>query len=228
MPSLITIIMPALNEASSITEVINGIPIGELSRRGYETEILVVDNGSEDNTRELAQLAGARVVGESKRGYGNAYRRGFKSARGDIICTLDADCSYPAEVLPDLVDRLIAEDLDFITTNRFAYLYDGIMPPLNRVGNYVLNLTSRLFFRLPFQDSQSGMWVFRPELLKQMRLEATGMALSQEIKIEAACRLKARCVEVPINYGYRRGAPKLRVWRDGFANLGHLFRKRFF
>jgi glycosyltransferase involved in cell wall biosynthesis len=227
MASLVTIIMPALNEASSITEVVKGIPVEELARRGYQTEILVVDNGSEDNTRELAVSAGAYVVEEPKRGYGNAYRRGFQSASGEVICTLDADCSYPSEILPDLVDRLIAENLDFITTNRFAYLYDGIMPPLNRVGNHVLSLTSRLFFGLPFRDSQSGMWVFRPALLKQMRLEADGMALSQEIKIEAACRLKANCVEVPINYGYRRGTPKLRAWRDGFSNLTHLFRKRF-
>jgi len=227
MPSLITVIMPALNEAGSITEVVKGIPVDELARRGYETEILVVDNGSEDNTRELAVSAGACVVEEPKRGYGNAYRRGFQAANGEIICTLDADCSYPAEVLPDLIDRLIAEDLDFITTNRFAYLYDGIMPPLNRFGNHVLSLTSRLFFGLPFRDSQSGMWVFRPELLQRMRLEATGMALSQEIKIEAACRLKAHCAEVPINYGYRRGTPKLRAWRDGLANLGHLIRRRF-
>jgi len=219
--------MPALNEASSITKVIKGIPIGELSRHGYETEILVVDNGSEDETMELARSAGACVVEEPKRGYGNAYRCGFKFARGSIICTLDADCSYPAEILPDLLDQLITENLDFITTNRFAYLHDGAIPPLNRIGNHVLNLASRLFFGLPFQDSQSGMWVFRPGLLKQMRLEANGMAMSQEIKIEAACRLKARCTEVPIQYRYRHGTPKLRVWRDGFANLWDLFRKRF-
>ncbi len=219
--------MPALNEAGSITEALRGIPLGELVRRGYEAEVLVVDNGSEDGTRDLALRAGARVVAEPRRGYGFAYRRGFREAGGDIFCTLDADCSYPAALLPDLVDKLEAEGLDFISTNRLAQLHNGIMPPLNRLGNGVLNLVSRLIFRLPFRDSQSGMWVFRPELLPRMHLESGGMALSQEIKIEAACKLKVRCAEVPIPYGYRRGTPKLRVWRDGLGNLSGLFRKRF-
>jgi len=80
---------------------------------------------------------------------------------------------------------------------------------------------------LPFRDSQSGMWAFRAELLKDMRLQSVGMALSQEIKIEAACRLGVRCVEVPIRYDYRSGESKLRVWRDGIGNFTHLFRRRF-
>ena len=90
----------------------------------------------------------------------------------------------------------------------------------------MLTLAARALFDHPFRDSQSGMWVFRALLLDRMSLRAGGMALSQEIKIEAASRLKARCAEVPIQYRYRTGESKLRVWRDGVANLLHLVRKR--
>jgi hypothetical protein len=126
-----------------------------------------------------------------------------------------------------MVAQLISEDLDFINTDRFSLMTNGVMPRTNRVGNYILNFVCRTIFRLPFRDSQSGMWIFRAELLSKMDLRAVTMALSEEIKIEAACRLNARCVELPIQYGYRSGCPKLHPWRDGVGNLLHLLRKRF-
>lgn len=219
--------MPALNEAAGIVDAITSVPFSDFAARGLEVEVLVVDNGSTDGTGELAQNAGARVVVEAERGYGFAYLRGFREAKGDIICTMDADCTYPASELPRMVDRLLNEGLEFISTDRFHYMYNGVMPSINKVGNAILNLFSRALFGLPFRDSQSGMWVFRSELLHRMCLKSCGMALSQEIKIEAAWRLKARCLEMPIHYGYRRGQTKLRVWRDGFGNLSRLLQKRF-
>jgi len=218
--------MPALNEAECIEDAVCSIPVKEFTKRGFETEILVVDNGSEDNTPELAESVNARVIREPRRGYGNAYRKGFQEARGSIICTLDADCSYPANDLPGMVEKLSQEGLDFISTNRFAHITNNVITPTNRFGNAILSFFSRVLFRSPFHDSQSGMWVFRAELVDRMQLRATGMALSQEIKIEAACRLKARCAELPVHYGHRRGSPKLRVWRDGFSNLFQLISKR--
>jgi glycosyltransferase involved in cell wall biosynthesis len=218
--------MPALNEADCIEDVISSIPVKEFAARGFETEILVVDNQSADGTAELARRAGARVVCEPRRGYGPAYLLGFKEAKGDIICTLDADGTYPASILPEMVDRLLQEELDFINTNRFSFMENGAMPRTRRLGNAILSLASRALFRLPFQDSQSGMWVFRAGLLEKMQLRASGMALSEEIKIEAAWRVKARCAEFPIHYGNRHGASKLRMWRDGVGNLFYLLRKR--
>jgi hypothetical protein len=70
------------------------------------------------------------------------------------------------------------------------------------------------------------MWVFSADLLEGMQLRAGGMALSEEIKIEAVWRLSAKCAEVPIHYSHRRGVSKLHVWRDGVKNLLYLFRKR--
>jgi len=127
-----------------------------------------------------------------------------------------------------MVDNLLQEDLDFISTNRFAFMHDGVMSRTNRLGNRILTLVSRALFRLPFRDSQSGMWVFRAKMLDNMQLRATGMALSEEVKIEAVWRLKARCAELPIHYSYRYGQTKLRTWHDGIGNLLYLVRKRFF
>lgn len=224
---MVSVIMPALNEASCIADMVSSVPVAEFAARGFETEILVVDNGSVDGTGELATNAGARVVCEPRRGYGYAYLLGFKQARGDIICTLDADGTYPIHILPELAERLLQENLDFINTNRFLYMNNGVMSRTNRVGNAILTIANRSLFQLPFRDSQSGMWVFRSELLDRMHLRAVGMALSQEIKIEAAWRLKACCAEYPIHYDYRLGESKLRVWRDGIGNLAYIFRKRF-
>ncbi len=225
MPRLITVIMPALNEAQCIKALVASVPVSEFGRRGYDSEVLVVDNGSSDGTGDLAKEAGARVVYQPARGYGHAYLAGFKAARGEIICTLDADGTYPPSILPDFVERLLKEDLDFINTNRFTFMTDHVMSKTNRLGNSMLTVASRALFRVPFRDSQSGMWVFRARLLDRMKLRSSGMALSQEIKIEA-WRAKAACTEIPIHYTYRCGQSKLRVWRDGVGNLAHLLHKR--
>jgi len=219
--------MPALDEASCIADVVSSVPVDEFLARGIDTEVLVVDNGSVDGTGEIAKNAGARVVCEPRRGYGYAYLKGFCEARGGIICTLDADNTYPVHMLPELVEKLTRENLDFISTDRFMYMHNGVMSRTNRFGNAILSIANKLLFRFPFRDSQSGMWVFRADLLKSMRLYAVGMALSQEIKIEAASQSGARCAEVPIHYDYRSGESKLRVWRDGIGNLVYRFRKRF-
>ncbi len=223
----VSVIMPALDEAECIADVISSIPVEGFRNKGFDVEILVIDNGSTDGTADIAACAGARVVVEPKKGYGNAYLRGFSEAKGDIICTLDADGTYPAEILPDVVQKLINENLDFITTNRFAAMHDNAMSSLNKFGNSLLNLISKMLFQFPFCDSQSGMWIFRKQLINSMDLQSKGMALSQEIKIEAACRLDARCIELPIYYGERTTSPKLNRWRDGFGNLFHLMKKRW-
>jgi glycosyltransferase involved in cell wall biosynthesis len=223
----VSIVIPALNEASGIADTVRSIPAHAFSSSGLDLEILVVDNGSDDETATIAARAGARVVREPRRGYGYAYRRGFSEAIGDVICTMDADGTYPASELPRLVERLISDELDFISTDRFAYMHNGVMSRRNKWGNAALSGAARVLYGLPFRDSQSGMWVFRRSLLDRVRLRSTGMSLSEEIKIEAAWRLRARCSEVPIKYGYRKGESKLRVWRDGLGNLWHLARHRF-
>jgi hypothetical protein len=101
----------------------------------------------------------------------------------------------------------------------------GAMRTKHRVGNWVLSTATRLLFRVRVRDSQSGMWVFRRAVLDVIELESLGMAMSEEIKIEAF--RKARAKEVPITYRVRIGEVKLNSWRDGLGNLKFLFRKRF-
>jgi len=86
---------------------------------------------------------------------------------------------------------------------------------------------SILFFRW-VRDSQSGMWVFRRAVLKDMKLESDGMAFSEELKIEALRNPRIRFGEISIMYSSRLGETKLNAWRDGFQNLSFLLKKRFF
>ncbi len=212
-----------MNEEKSIGEVMDSINATMGSSR-YSFEVLIVDL-SKDRTREIATSKGARVVDEPRKGYGRAYKSGFEAASGEIIATLDADCTYPAEDIPKLADMLLAEDLDFITTDRFAAMEEGAMSGMHRFGNKVLTLTSRVLFNVRFHDSQSGMWVFRKDVLGRLELKDDGMPFSEEIKIEAFRKLRAK--EVPIVYRKRVGEVKLSSWKDGWKNFKFLWKKRF-
>lgn len=211
-----------MNEEKSI-----GLVIGEVKKALGQRphEILVVDTASKDRTREIAKGSGARVIDEPRRGYGRAYKTGFENASGDYIVTLDADMTYPASDIPAILGMLESKGLDFVTTNRFARMEKGAMGAKHRFGNWVLSTTTRLLFRVKLKDSQSGMWVFRRAILKDLTLDSDGMALSEEIKVEAF--RKFRAAEVPIVYSQRVGDVKLSSWHDGFGNLKYLFKKRF-
>ena len=222
----VSIIIPALNEAEAVADVINGIPRDLMAKERFETEVLVVDGGSTDGTVELARQAGARVVYEPLRGYGRALKTGFREAAGEILVTADADGSYPMELIPDLVRLLVKENLGFITTNRFPMMEPGAMTLLNRVGNTILSVSTRLLFNIALHDVESGMWVFRRELLPRMSLLSDTWPLSHELKIQAICSAKARWREVTIPYRPRLGTAKLTPWQAGFLDLVHIVEKR--
>ena len=221
----LTIVIPALNEELGIEQTIRAVPRAEIDKIGYHTQVLVVDNGSDDRTADLAARAGAEVVPEPNRGYGTALKKGFSAADGDVIVTADADATYPLEDIPRLVQILDSENLDFITTNRFALLQKDAMSKRNRFGNAVLSWTMRLLFRLRIEDSQSGMWVFRKSILQKLKL-TSNTPLSQEIKIEACHFAHCRWREVSIQYRPRSGKAKLGGWKVGTGNLIHLIKKR--
>ena len=219
----VSVVIPTMNEEGSVGLVIK--EIHDAFGQDLPVEIIVVDTDSTDRTRDIAAAAGAVVVEEPRRGYGRAYKTGFERASGDIIATLDADLTYPAADIPQLADMLVSRDIDFITTNRFAEMEEGAMRAKHRIGNWLLSATTRILFRVRVKDSQSGMWVFRSSILPKLELTSDGMAMSEEIKIEAFRKLKA--IEVPISYRIRIGEVKLNSWKDGIGNLKFLFRKRF-
>ncbi len=218
----LSVIIPTMNEEESIGQVIDSV---RLALSGWDLEILVVDTNSKDRTREIAAERGAVVIEEPRRGYGRAYKTGFERSRGEFIATLDADCTYPAEEIPALHKVLIDQNLEFITTNRFAKLEEGAMSAKHRLGNFALTFVSNLLFQVRIKDSQSGMWVFRRSILDRLVLSDDGMPMSEEIKIEAF--RKVRSLEVPIAYRKRVGEVKLSSWKDGWKNMKFLFKKRF-
>jgi glycosyltransferase involved in cell wall biosynthesis len=224
MPTL-SVVIPAYNEQESIAQTLASIPVRQLEAGGLDVEVLVVDNGSTDSTGRLARQHGARVIVQPVRGYGNAYKAGFANCTGDVIATGDADLTYPFGILPDAVRRLDADRLDFLSTNRLQSLDPAAMSRSHVWGNRVLSRLTHLLFRLPFGDSQSGMWVFRRHVLADVRVASGGMAFSQELKVEVF-RRGFRCAELPIAYQPRAGHTKLRPVRDGLGNIGQLIASR--
>lgn len=221
----ITIVIPALNEEDGIGLVLKEIPIGTLTDMGYESEIIVIDNGSKDKTPHIARQYGAKVIIQPIRGYGNAYKAGFANASGDIIATGDADFTYPFEDLPQLIEKMEQEDLDFITTNRLKYVNPEVMTPVHIFGNKILTILAKFLFNWPFVDSQSGMWIFRREIWDKLDVRSSGMPFSQELKIEAYIR-GFKCAEVPINYRTRTGDAKLDTFRDGVKVIFQILQKK--
>src|SRR5437773_1933729 len=131
----LTVVIPALNEEKGIGPVIKEIPVSILMDMGYETEVIVIDNGSKDKTPHIARQHGATVIIQPIRGYGNAYKAGFANASGDIIATGDADLTYPFEDLPEIIKKLEQEDLEFINTNRLKYANQEVMTRTHIIGN---------------------------------------------------------------------------------------------
>ncbi len=214
----ITVIIPCLNEEQGIERVLTRMP-------EFVDEVIVVDNGSTDRTSDVARSFGAKVVREDVRGYGRAYKTGFSQATGDIIITLDGDHSYPPDAISYLLEAFLHLEVDFLNTSRFPVRERAAMSIKHKFGNLILSLSMSVLYLRWVRDSQSGMWVFKRSILKDMKLVADGMAFSEEIKIEALKR--ARFEEISIQYSSRLGEIKLNPWRDGFANLWFLVQKRF-
>lgn len=213
-------IIPCLNEEQGIEKVLRRMP-------EFVDQVIVVDNGSTDRTSDVARTLGAEVIREDVRGYGRAYKTGFSQATGDIIVTLDGDHSYPPDAISYLIEAFLHLEVDFLNASRFPVRDKHAMSFKHKFGNFVLSVAMSLLFFRWVADSQSGMWVFRRSILKEMRLESDGMAFSEEIKIEALMSSKVRFEEIPVQYSSRLGEIKLNPWRDGFHNLWFLLRKRF-
>jgi glycosyltransferase involved in cell wall biosynthesis len=216
----ISVVIPCYNEEEGIRYVLESLP-------QTVDEVVVVDNNCTDSTAEVARSLGARVVEEKKPGYGAAYKTGLAAATKDIIVTMDGDATYPPEAIPELVDHLVDKDLDFISAARFPLSDRKAMGFTNQLGNFILTLGTQILFFKAVKDSQSGMWVFKRECLKHLRLTSDGMPFSEEIKIEAIRSKHVKFAERHIRYGDRIGDIKLQKWRDGFTNLLFLLKLRF-
>src|SRR5580704_16174906 len=147
----ITVIIPCLNEEQGIESVLRAMP-------EFVDEVIVVDNNSTDRTSEIAASLGAKVIREDVRGYGRAYKRGFKEATGDVIVTLDGDHSYPVDAVSYLLEAFLHLNADFLNASRFPVRDCKAMSLKHKFGNLVLSLVFSVLFFHWVRDSQSGMW----------------------------------------------------------------------
>jgi glycosyltransferase involved in cell wall biosynthesis len=227
LPVHVTVVIPTRNEEEAIVDTIRSVPNDGWCEK---LDFLIIDGNSTDATRELAKNEGAEVYLEKRKGYGRAYKTGFATAPGDIIVTMDADCTYPGEEVPNLVRKLLNDDLEWITCDRLAKAEDGAMSGMHGFGNWTLSTTARLLFWYGIKDSQSGMWVFKKSILdnEKVRPRHDGMPLSQEFKIRARRYLgKNKTQEISVPYRVRVGAAEINTWGDGLLNLRSLFWLRF-
>jgi len=227
LPVHVTVVIPTRNEEAAIVDTIRSVPNDGWCEK---LDFLIIDGNSTDRTRELAEQEGAQVYLEPRRGYGRAYRTGFAMAPGEIIVTMDADCTYPGEEVPGLVKKLVEDDLKFITCDRLRKAEEGSMSGMHGFGNWALSFTARMLFWYGIHDSQSGMWVFWKNIMENPKMRPTndGMPLSEEMKINARrCYGKKKAIEISVPYRPRVGDAEINTWTDGRKNLIFLYLKRF-
>jgi glycosyltransferase involved in cell wall biosynthesis len=221
--------MPTLNEEKGVGRTIDSINKAYFNKNNWELEVLIVDGDSKDKTQDIAKKKGAKIIIEKRKGYGRAYKTGMAQLTGDIIVTGDADATYPFDSIHEYIQILLDNDLDFITTDRFAELKQGSMSLQHRFGNLILAKTLQVLFLTNVKDSQSGMWIFRRKALDKIQpLEDfnDGMPFSEEIKIEMFSSKNVKAKEIPSTLKPREGKVKIESFKDGWKNFKFLFKKR--
>jgi len=216
----IVVIIPAQNEAESITMVLADIPKHLIS------EVVVVDNDSSDNTAEKARKQGATVLFESKRGYGSACMKGIdylleKSTQPDIVVFLDGDyADYPEEMV-DLIRPISEQGYDLVIGSRVAGRRSpGAMTPQQVFGNLLATTLVRLFFGVKFSDLGPFRAIRFNKLLELKLQEKTfGWTIEMQLK---AIKLGMKICEVPVSYRARVGKSKISGTLRGTALAGYM------
>lgn len=219
----LTILMPCLNEAETLARCITKAR-AFLIRCGVVGEVLIADNGSSDGSQEIAQIHGARVVAVDEKGYGSALLGGIRAARGRYVIMGDSDDSYDFSQLDGFLEKL-RSGYQLVMGNRFrGGIAPGAMPALHRyLGNPVLSMVGRLFFRSPCKDFHCGLRGFHRNAVLALDLQAPGMEFASEMVVKATIR-GLRIAEVPttLSPDGRSRPPHLKSWRDGWRHLRFL------
>lgn len=216
----VTLIIPCLNEARTIGVCVDQA-LAALKACKKNGEVLVVDNGSSDQSCEIATARGARVINAASKGYGACLRAGFAAAKFEYLTMADADLSYPFLEFPKLIAEL-DQGADLVLGNRLRGRVEvDAMPWLNRhLGTPILSWCIRWLYSIPTYDCNSGMRAFRKKDVLAMRLRSSGMELASEMLVRAG-QLNLRYREVPISFAkdQRQRRSHLRPWRDGIRHL---------
>tara|TARA_B100002003_G_scaffold237034_1_gene253656 strand:+ start:618 stop:1298 length:681 start_codon:yes stop_codon:yes gene_type:complete len=225
---MLSIVIPVYNERETIREVIRRVEAVDRDK-----EIIIVDDGSTDGTRDLLkkyeELEGFKVIYQPRNGgKGRALRAGFEKAEGEIIIIQDADLEYNPQDYPVLLDPILDGRADVVYGSRFLGGPHRVFFFWHYLGNKVLTTLSNMLTDLCLTDMETGYKVFRRSILDSFTLNSDRFGFEPEFTCKIA-RNKFRIYEVPISYsgrGYSEG--KKIDWKDGVAALWFIFRFRFF
>ncbi len=223
MQTELSIVIPCLNEEKSLPYCLEKAK-RFLSENKVDGEIIVVDNGSTDNSINIARQFEVRVINEAEKGYGRALMTGFNAANGKYIIMGDADDSYDFYPLMPFLERL-RNGHDLVVGNRFTGgIEKNAMPFLHQyVGNPTLSFISKLFFRSNAGDILCGLRGMTKEAFQKMELRTIGMEFCPEMIVKATLH-KMTIAEVPIKLypDKRNRSSHLKTWQDGWRNLRFL------
>ncbi len=216
----ISVVIPCLNEEKTIGLCVKKA-FAALKQEGLSGEVVVVDNGSTDQSRQRAKDAGARIVFEKEKGYGSAVRTGIKEAVGQMVIMGDGDDTYNFLELKDFVS-LLRNGADLVIGNRLGgKIHKNAMPQLHRyLGTPVLTWVLRLFYGSKISDVNCGMRAFKKEAIERLNLQCKGMEFASEMIIQATIK-KLSIEEIPINFfpSFSGRIPHLKTFRDGWRHL---------
>jgi glycosyltransferase involved in cell wall biosynthesis len=227
-PELLSIVVPAYNEARTIEQVLRRLAEEDL---GGPYEVIVVDDGSTDGTPDLAERAGIDEVSvvrlPANRGKGAAVRAGIAQARGGIVVIQDADLEYDPADIPKLLDPLRRGVADAVYGTRLrggepqrAHMF------WHYVGNRFLSLLTNVLFNTTISDIEVGYKAFRGDLIRSLELRSDDFAFEAEVTAKIL-RRQVRLYEVPISYYGRTYAEGKKIgWRDGVIAVAALVRYR--
>ncbi|WP_276366983.1 glycosyltransferase family 2 protein [Chryseolinea sp. H1M3-3] len=218
-PAVISVIIPAFNEENGIGQVIAEIP------KEIVHEIIVVNNASTDNTEHIAQKAGATVLREPIPGYGRACLRGIdylikSKSHPDIVIFLDADHSDYPEEIPQLINPILANNVDLVIGSRaLGNKEKGSMTTQQIFGNWLATRLLKLFYKVRFTDLGPFRAIkFRSLVALDMQDKTYGWTVEMQLK---AAKKKMKCMEVPVRYRKRIGFSKISGTIKGTVMAGY-------
>ncbi len=207
---LVSVVIPTLNEAGNIVEVIDTV---EKELR-YPYEIIIVDGGSTDGTRKIVKNKNCKLIIETRRGYGLALRLGMKQAKGNIMVMVDGDGTYELKHINIVLDRLIEKDAELCLATRM-FDPNKAMGMMNFVGNKVITFCFNMLYKQNLSDSQSGYRAISKIAFDKIEFKEDDMAFATEMLVKFSQK-KFKMVEIPTIYKERKyGKPKLRRFKSG-------------
>ncbi len=225
----LSVIIPAYNEKNTIEEIIHHVLNVEI---GPEKEIIVVDDCSQDGTREILEglnQPNIKVYFHSKnQGKGAALQTGFSKAEGDIILIQDADLEYDPREYPKLLEPILDGRADAVYGSRFLGGPHRVLFFWHYIGNRLLTTFSNMLSNLNLTDMETCYKAFKGEILHKITLKSKKFGFEPEITTKLA-KLKCRIYEVPISYSGRDYNEGKKIgWKDGIAAIFHIIRFKFF